>query len=75
MHSKTFVSDDKTATVGTMNPDTLEQCHQIQPQECKGNLITRLLQNFLRVFAALRNACLPDPLSSSVIRLKAFSRS
>ena len=82
MHSKTFVSDDSTATVGTTNLDfrslylhfecgvwmygskavmqvkndflaTLKQCHQIQPEECKGNLITRLFQNFLRVFAPL----------------------
>ncbi|MDO5540835.1 MAG: cardiolipin synthase [Eubacteriales bacterium] len=82
MHSKTFVSDDHTATVGTTNldfrslylhfecgvwmydskavlqvkqdfMDTLGQCHQILPEECKGNLATRLFQDFLRVFAPL----------------------
>lgn len=82
MHSKTFVSDDHTATVGTTNLDfrslylhfecgiwmygseavsqvkddfldTLEQCQQILLDECKGNLVTRLFQDFLRVFAPL----------------------
>ncbi|MCM1188569.1 MAG: cardiolipin synthase [bacterium] len=82
IHSKLFVSDDSTATVGTANLDfrslylhfecgvwmygskavlqvkddflkTLEQCHLVQPEECKGNLITRLLQDFLRIFAPL----------------------
>ena len=82
MHSKTFVSDDCTATVGTTNLDfrslylhfecgvwmhgskavmqvkndfldTLKQCHQIQPEECKGNLITGLFRDILRVFAPL----------------------
>lgn len=33
--------------------NTLGQCHQILPEECKGNLVTRLLQDFLRVFAPL----------------------
>ena len=82
IHSKTFVSDDHTATVGTTNLDfrslylhfecgiwmygseavtqvkedfldTLEQCQQILLDECKGNLVTRLFQDFLRVFAPL----------------------
>lgn len=82
IHSKIFVSDDHTATVGTANLDfrslylhfecgvwmygskavsqvkadyidTLEKCHQILPEECKGNFFTRLFQSFLRVFAPL----------------------
>lgn len=82
IHSKTFVSDDHIATVGTVNLDfrslylhfecgvwmygsravyqvkqdfldTMQQCQQILPENCKGNLITRLFQDFLRVFAPL----------------------
>ena len=81
-HSKTFVSDDKVATVGTANLDfrslylhfecgvclygtkavaqakedflaTLEQCHQITLEDCRGNAFLRLVQNVLRVFAPL----------------------
>lgn len=33
--------------------DTLQNCHQIMPEECKGNFIIRLFQSFLRVFAPL----------------------
>lgn len=33
--------------------NTLEQCHQILPEECKRNFLIRLFQNFLRVFAPL----------------------
>lgn len=82
IHSKTFVSDDHIATVGTVNMDfrslylhfecgvwmygskavcqvkqdfldTIQQCQQILSENCKGNLITRLFQDFLRVFAPL----------------------
>lgn len=82
IHSKTFVSDDHIATVGTVNLDfrslylhfecgvwmygsravcqvkqdfldTMQQCQQVLLENCKGNLITRLFQDFLRVFAPL----------------------
>ena len=82
IHSKTFVSDDTTATVGTTNLDfrslymhfecglwmydseavmevkedflkTLEVCHLITADECKGSLFTRSVQDFLRLFAPL----------------------
>lgn len=33
--------------------DTLEECQQILPETCGGNLITRLFQDLLRVFAPL----------------------
>lgn len=33
--------------------DTMEQCQQILPENCKGNLLTRLFQDFLRVFAPM----------------------
>jgi len=82
IHSKTFVSDDRTATVGTTNLDfrslylhfecgallfdtaavmevkedflnTLEICQQITEQDCRGNIVTRLFQDILRLFAPL----------------------
>lgn len=82
IHSKTFVSDDTIATVGTANLDfrslylqfecgvwmykseavtelrddflqTLDHCHEIKEDECRGNVVTRLLQDFLRLFAPL----------------------
>jgi cardiolipin synthetase len=82
IHSKTFVSDDTVATVGTANLDfrslylqfecgvwmykseavtelrddflkTLESCHEIKEEECRGNVVTRFLQDFLRLFAPL----------------------
>jgi cardiolipin synthase len=82
IHSKTFVSDDKVATVGTTNLDfrslylhfecgvwmyesrgvrqvkedfckTLEACHLITLEDCRGNALLRLVQNVLRVFAPL----------------------
>ena len=82
IHSKTFVSDDVTATVGSANLDyrslylsfesgvlmyqteavlqvkqdflsTLEQCQQIQPQDCQVGPVKRLFQDFLRLFAPL----------------------
>ena len=82
MHSKTFVSDDDTATVGTINLDfrsmylhfecgvwmsgtsavaqvredflkTLDDCVLITPEMCRGNVLTRGFQNFLRLFAPL----------------------
>ncbi|HBS92425.1 MAG TPA: cardiolipin synthase [Firmicutes bacterium] len=80
IHSKTFVSDDKVATVGTANLDfrslylhfecgvwmyktravqqvkedflkTLEKCHRITLEDCRGNAFLRLVQDVLRVFA------------------------
>lgn len=82
IHSKTFVSDDKVATVGTANLDfrslylhfecgvwmykskavrqvkedfleTLEKCHRITLEDCRGNAFLRLVQDVLRVFAPL----------------------
>ena len=82
IHSKTFVSDDQTATVGTTNLDfrslylhfecgvwmsgnntvlqvkedflnTLRDCQQISLEECRGNPITRLFQDLLRLVAPL----------------------
>ena len=82
IHSKTFVSDDQTATVGTTNLDfrslylhfecgvwmsgssavlqikedflnTLKDCQQISVEECRGNPITRLFQDLLRLVAPL----------------------
>lgn len=82
IHSKTFVSDDRTATVGTTNLDfrslylhfecgtllfdntavievkedflnTLTICQQVSKKDCKTNIVTRLFQNILRLFAPL----------------------
>lgn len=82
IHSKTFVSDDKTATVGTTNLDfrslylhfecgallyeskavmevkedflqTLDICQQITESDCRANIVVRLLQDILRLFAPL----------------------
>ena len=82
IHSKTFVSDDSTATVGTTNLDfrslylhfecgvllyknkavmevkedflkTLTLCHRMTEEDCKANLVVRLIQDFLRLFAPL----------------------
>ena len=82
IHSKTFVSDDLTATVGTTNLDfrslylhfecgvwmsgnntvlqvkedflnTMKDCQRISLAECKGNPITRLFQDLLRLVAPL----------------------
>jgi len=82
IHSKTFVSDDKTATVGTTNLDfrslylhfecgallyesnavmevkedflhTLEICQQVTEKDCNANIVIRLLQDILRLFAPL----------------------
>lgn len=82
MHAKTFVSDDRTATVGTTNLDfrslylhfecgallfdstavmevkedflnTLEICQQITEKDCSFNVVMRLLQDVLRLFAPL----------------------
>lgn len=82
IHSKTFLSDDITATVGTTNMDfrslylhfecgvvmydsravgelkedfmnTLEVSQQITEKDCKYNIITRLIQDILRIFAPL----------------------
>jgi cardiolipin synthase len=81
-HSKTFVSDDAVATVGTTNLDfrslylhfecgavlynnssvaaikkdfleTLSHSRQITPADCSRNLVQRLFQDLLRVFAPL----------------------
>ncbi len=32
---------------------TLEQCRQVQPEECRVNIVTKLFQDFLRIFAPL----------------------
>ena len=82
IHSKTFVSDDRTATVGTTNLDfrslylhyecgallfesnavmevkedflhTLEICQQVTEKDCRANIVVRLLQDILRLFAPL----------------------
>lgn len=81
IHAKTFVSDDRTATVGTTNLDfrslylhfecgalldstavmevkedflnTLEICQQITEKDCSSNVVMRLLQDVLRLFAPL----------------------
>lgn len=82
IHSKTFVSDDSTATVGTTNLDfrslylhfecgtvlyetdavmevkedfleTLNICQQITEQDCRANIMVRLFQDILRLFAPL----------------------
>ncbi len=82
IHSKTFVSDDRIATVGTTNLDfrslythfecgaclygspavaeikqdylnTLEQCQQITPEQCRDNIFIRLFHSFLRLCAPL----------------------
>jgi len=82
IHSKTFVSDDRTATVGTTNLDfrslylhfecgallfdspavrevkedflnTLEICQPITEKDCSTNVIMRLFQDILRLFAPL----------------------
>lgn len=82
IHSKTFVSDDRTATVGTTNLDfrslylnfecgallfgspavrevkedflnTLEICQPITEKDCSTNVVLRLFQDILRLFAPL----------------------
>lgn len=82
IHSKTFVSDDVVATVGTTNLDfrslylhfecglwmyktsavmevksdfldTLNVCTPITKEDCKYNLVTRSIQDALRIFAPL----------------------
>lgn len=82
IHSKTFVSDDTVATIGSANLDfrslylqfecgvwmykteavtelrddflkTLEICHEVREEECRGNMVTRFFQDFLRLFAPL----------------------
>ena len=82
IHSKTFVSDDHTATVGTTNLDfrslylhfecgtvlyesdavmevkedflqTLDICQQITEKDCSANIVLRLVQDVLRLFAPL----------------------
>lgn len=82
IHSKSFVSDDKVATMGTTNLDfrslylhfecgccmydtkcikemktdfveTLGVCKEIKLEDCKGNIITRLIQDICRLFAPL----------------------
>ena len=82
IHSKIFVSDDHTATVGTTNLDfrslylhfecgvlifnspavmeikedflqTLAVCQRITEEACKENVLLRLLQDILRLFAPL----------------------
>ena len=82
IHSKSFISDDKIATIGTTNldfrslylhfecgtciydaqcikdmkkdfEDTLDCCKEITLNDCKGNLITRFLQDICRLFAPL----------------------
>lgn len=82
IHSKTFVSDDRTATVGTTNLDfrslylhyecgvllfesgavmevkenflqTLDVCKPITEKDCKANIVVRLIQDILRLFAPL----------------------
>lgn len=82
IHSKTFVSDDRTATVGTTNLDfrslylhfecgallfdstavmevkedfisTLKICQPITEDDCRSNVVTRLFQDVLRLFAPL----------------------
>lgn len=82
IHSKTFVSDDAVATVGTCNLDfrslylhfecgawmyksravwqvkedfltNLENCQEIRAEDCDHNVIVRLIQDALRLFAPL----------------------
>ena len=82
VHSKTFVSDDRTATVGTTNLDfrslylhfecgallyetdavmevkedflqTLDICQEVTEKDCKANIVVRLFQDILRLFAPL----------------------
>lgn len=82
IHSKSFISDDKVATIGTTNLDfrslylhfecgaciyeakciedmkrdfenTLDICKEITLEDCKGNVITRFLQDICRLFAPL----------------------
>lgn len=82
IHAKTFVSDDKIATVGTVNMDfrslylhfecgtwlyqskavdqvkqdflhTIEECQLVTTENCGGNIVTRLIQDALRIFAPL----------------------
>ncbi len=82
IHSKTFVCDDRTATVGTTNLDfrslylhfecgallldssavkevkedflnTLEICQPITEKDCSTNVVMRLFQDILRLFAPL----------------------
>lgn len=82
IHSKTFVSDDTAATVGTVNLDfrslylhfecgvwmhgteavmqvkddflrTLTECRQITEDDCRHNLLMRIFQDFMRLFAPL----------------------
>lgn len=82
IHSKTFVSDDTTATVGTTNLDfrslylhfecgvwmygsnavtevrddflkTLEECQQINKENCRYNIFLRIFQDIMRLFAPL----------------------
>jgi cardiolipin synthase len=82
IHSKNFVSDDKIATVGTVNLDfrslylhfecgvwlyqssavqqvkedfleTLNSCRRITEEDCRANVVVRMLQDILRIFAPL----------------------
>ncbi len=82
IHSKTFVSDDSVATVGTANLDfrslylhfecgvklfhskavdeikedflkTLEICQEIKKEDCRANLLVRMIQDIMRIFAPL----------------------
>lgn len=80
IHAKTFISDDKRLTVGTVNLDfrsmylhfecgalvyknhivndakvdflkTLEDCHEITPEDCKRNIFVRFMRVVMRIFA------------------------
>ncbi len=82
LHSKTFVADDESATVGTTNLDfrslylhfecgvwmsgtpavaeikedflrTLEMSEEMTEENCRGNILERLVQPILRIFAPL----------------------
>jgi len=82
IHSKSFISDDEIATIGTINLDfrslylhfecgmciydakcindmkkdyvkTLEVCKEITLDDCKGNIVTRFLQDICKLFAPL----------------------
>lgn len=82
IHSKSFICDDKVATMGTTNLDfrslylhfecgccmydtkcikdmkkdfleTLDVCKEITMKDCKGNIVTRFIQDICRLFAPL----------------------
>lgn len=70
MHSKTFVADDKIATIGTVNLDYRSLYHHF---ECgvwlyKNNAVMELKQDFLNTLKVCENISLEQSLKVSLIK-------